>query len=832
MVVSHNCHDDPHAKGWLMTHDTMFGPLPLRRRPLVSRMLALVLLPLLLVLSTTPHPDPLPSQPSLPLTYAVVRRPASPKLRLPKPPALTPLLWRSALAHLAQACILLLLLCLTRLPAASLLLLTLPLLRWLLLVSALVCPCSFSPFCRLLRLALADLHTSIFFALALQLLLPSSLCSFCLAALLCSARPRSPKPSASGRILDDGTYEVVLGEEFAIRHRPVDEFDRRMFLLFLRDIHLVDRPSKWPFVCQVWLADWFGTIQELISRWEDYHQQGDWQRLMSRRDGPLLPLEAQQALIQLWASHLWWSVAEVQTHARSLGLDLSADALSQIGRDSGLLVARRVLRERFHLGPDLLRPQDAWLTQQLFTLLDQFLTQAERGQAPTGAQECRVADLLALRQELGLGSGQELAKPRPWGYRLAQVLCGEWALVDDGSIRCPHRGSDQVRRKSRQGRAKRYYDRQGQSQTVEVYRYYCQNAVCPFQTFTNLPAELVPYSPWRMDLRLVALQAYELGRGSYRSVAQALGLSVATTYRLISQFAGQLLPVAALFGVVRSSGVVGIDEKWVKVPTSQKAAGKNRKWMYVYLAVDVYTYDLLHIAIFPYVGSASAQAFLLRLKAKGYRPQVIVTDLNQDYAAVIAAVFPQAEHHECVFHALQGWHRQIREVYGRNYEKEHPEALELKQRLDHIFTAKTKRTAVRRYEQVLALEERYVGKKPEVAGVFASLERHWPTLSNAIESERIPMTNNATELVIRRFDQHYQNFCGFDAIETAQRYLAVFEWCYRFTPFTADAQQRIRGKCPLELAGYDVQKLPMAQICRGQVLEWPPGALTELVPRV
>jgi hypothetical protein len=93
------------------------------------------------------------------------------------------------------------------------------------------------------------------------------------------------------------------------------------------------------------------------------------------------------------------------------------------------------------------------------------------------------------------------------------------------------------------------------------------------------------------------------------------------------------------------------------------------------------------------------------------------------------------------------------------------------------------------------------------------------------------MTNNATELVIRRFDQHYQSFCGFNTIETAQIYLAVFEWCYRFTPFTQDAQRRIRGKCPLELAGYDVGKLPLAQICRGQVLEWPPEALGELVPR-
>ncbi len=53
------------------------------------------------------------------------------------------------------------------------------------------------------------------------------------------------------------------------------------------------------------------------------------------------------------------------------------------------------------------------------------------------------------------------------------------------------------------------------------------------------------------------------------------------------------------------------------------------------------------------MGTASVRAFLLALKANGYRPQVIVTDLNQDYGGAIAVVFPQAEHHECVFHALQ-----------------------------------------------------------------------------------------------------------------------------------------------------------------------------------
>ncbi len=85
----------------------------------------------------------------------------------------------------------------------------------------------------------------------------------------------------------------------------------------------------------------------------------------------------------------------------------------------------------------------------------------------------------------------------------------------------------------------------------------------------------------------------------------------------------------------------------------------------------------------------------------------------------------------------------------------------------------------------------------------------------------IPATNNAVALVIRRFDQHYRNFCGFQSPTDAQPYLAVFEKIYRFTPFSQDAQPHIRGKSPLQLAGYDVANLPMTSLCTGLSFVWP-----------
>jgi hypothetical protein len=59
------------------------------------------------------------------------------------------------------------------------------------------------------------------------------------------------------------------------------------------------------------------------------------------------------------------------------------------------------------------------------------------------------------------------------------------------------------------------------------------------------------------------------------------------------------------------------------VEGNDKPEGKHKRWMYVYPAVDVFTYDLLHLDIYPHHGKDEAQAFLQTLKAKGYRPQVI-----------------------------------------------------------------------------------------------------------------------------------------------------------------------------------------------------------------
>jgi transposase-like protein len=647
------------------------------------------------------------------------------------------------------------------------------------------------------------------------------------------------QPSVEVAQDEAGVYQVRLSGEFEMQVDGQVEFYKRMLVIFLGQLEVPGqirssrrtRDGRTPFVRQEQLGAWFGVPHPVISGWYNYWLKQDWRRMLSQKRGEVLTLEVQQAVIESWVKFPWWPARALWQHLRRQGRRITLNQVKQVGRESGWNSLRQALGGMYLISPGSFRPRDEWLTEQLLAQVQRLLEQLAAWGGLPPEERMRLADLEAMCEELEL-SPAVVRRPLPWMLQLEHWLFGHWELVEDGPIHCIYCGSTDVSRKSRQPRLKKYVDEKGEIQTVEVYRYYCHDAACQYRSFTNLPPNLLPYSRWTLNHHLAALQSYEWMHSIYRCSGQMLGVSKMTAYRWVSGFGYELLPVAALFGVVRSSGVVGIDEKYVLVPKNDKPESKMKRWMYVYFAVDCYTYDLLHIDIYPYNTKRSGQAFLLALRAKGYQPRVIVTDMRVDYSGLISRVFPKAIHHECIFHALQELHQCLQEIYGADYPQTQPDVEILSQKIDHIFQARTKRTAHRRYQKVLAQREAFVAQTPEAETIFAFLERHWPKLVNAIQSRIIPTTNNATEEVIRIFTQHYKTFCGFENIESARLYLAVFEKVYRLTPFSDDAQQRIRGKCPLELAGYEVQKLPMTQLFRGLALQWPVPAFQELVPNV
>jgi transposase-like protein len=643
---------------------------------------------------------------------------------------------------------------------------------------------------------------------------------------------------ARGEIEEDGTWHLEMQGHFTFTWKPRNFFEERILLILFRHFYAPLSTPKRPFLRQEWLAAWFGTYQELISRWQRYVREGGLEKLNGEYDGWVTPPEIRQAILDIWVPNFWLRAEQVRERLLAGGQissleDISEESIYRVARDSGFAEVRRLLRQTFKLTADGPQWRDKVLLERLFELNEVLMARLQAGEGLTPQLTLEVE---TLKEAVGTPI-MPLKKALPFAYRLQRALFGQWEEIDDGSVRCPHCGSSLVARKENTPRPKKYrHPETREWRETEGYRCYCLNPACECETFTNYPDGVRLYSSWTVDTVIWAVMVYMHLRTTYRRAADVVGVSHVTLWRWVMAVGEQALPIATLFGVVRSSGVIGIDEKWVLVPKNDKPEGERKRWMYVYLAVDVFTYDLLHIDIYPHNGKDEARAFLQALKAKGYLPQVIITDMNQDYSEPIRAVFPEATHHECVFHALQWAQRLVKEVYGNNYAETHPEAVALKKQIYKVFDAKTRRTVDKRYRKVMALRKPYVTQMPQTQRIFDFLERHYPKLVNAVENPLIPLTNNTVELVIRRFDQHYQNMCGFDSIETARKYLYLFELTYRFTPFAKDnrpvkgRELDIRGKCPLELAGYDISQIPIAHILRGQLLGWPPETLRELVP--
>jgi len=631
---------------------------------------------------------------------------------------------------------------------------------------------------------------------------------------------------------ENGHYRVEFVGPLHMKLPTGRSFWLRLVILFLRQLESdtprrgsrATRDGRRPFVSQQQLAAGFGVKQPEISRWEQYLAAENWPDLLSLNTPLILTWELRRQIIAVLARFPWWGIDKATTYLQEQGMQVSHSQVQQTAQDVGWRQFKQTVQRLLVIREESIRLRKDGLVAELLAQIETLIGIVDSGKGVTPEQRLEIRNAQTVAAELEL---EPVPQPKgvSWAQKLNWVLfAAQTTASADDSIRCAYCGSEQVRRKGKQPRVKRYLGADDVWHQATVYRYYCDNPDCAYGSFTHFPRGLLPHSPYPLEMRLAAIQLVVWSGSAYRRAAAALGVKSGRVYLWVKAFGQELLPVAAMFGAVRSSGVVGVDEKWVQVPDKARRGqgtsprGQAKRWMYVYVAVDVYTYDLLHIAIYARNTKSAARTFLLAFKVKGYRPRVIVTDLRIDYGPVIAETFPQAVHHECIFHALQGWSKQFKQVYGADYAQIHPSAVQLKQAMQEIFRAKTKRTAQKRYEQVMALRPEYVQQMPGADAIFGSLERHWPKLNNSIESAIIPSTNNATEMVIGRFDQLYKNFRGFDSIESARAFLAVFEKVYRFTPFSDDAQPRIRGRSPLEIAGYDTSKLDMAQVCRGWTL--------------
>jgi transposase-like protein len=637
--------------------------------------------------------------------------------------------------------------------------------------------------------------------------------------------------------LDPDRYQVTLRGTFSLLWEPRDSFERWILILLLR---ILRRPGATrPFLTQEQVAEAFDTHQCEVSRWETQVRQHGWHMLSDRyrhqRYSALPDPELSRKILALWVPAFWLSAWDVRERLLARGVipdrsALSPESIHKLAHHTGFAQVRQILLERFLLQDGQLIAREHWWLDELLALNERLLTKLENGES-ISPQELVDVESLRLKSP---PQRVDAASP-PLAAALQGVLFQSPGDTPDQPIHCTYCGSDQTAPKSKTPRLKTVVDPlSGQKRQIEVLRHYCHNPDCPHKSFTHFPPGVLPHSPHPLHARLIAVEVYEVLLSTYRRSARMFAVSTATVYRWVASLSPAATALAAYLGVVRTSGVVGIDDKWVKVcsPSKVPPHGTRRRavWHYAYFAVDVYSYDILALEIYPQHNDHAVHLLLLELKAKGVYPRVVVTDLDPAYGRKLPTVFPRAVHHECIFHALQNASRQLNEAYGRYYCENNPQAAQLHEAALHIFRAKTQKTARKRFRALMDLRQNSVSQTPKVAPFFDSLERHFPKLVNALEHPLIPKTNNATELVIRRFDQHYQSMCGLDSLESARTYLRVFELAYRLTPFADDNPSPIRGKCPLELAGYDLDALPIAEFFRQLKLPTLPLPEEEVVP--
>jgi len=633
-------------------------------------------------------------------------------------------------------------------------------------------------------------------------------------------------------------YHITLRGAFHFFWEPRDGFEKWMLILVLRRLQRVGETRS--FLRQHHLAEAFEILPTNISHWTNEVEAYGWHILSDRyrhQIHSVLPdAELSRVILKTWVPAFWlsaWDVREQLIQAQVIPdrEALTLEAIHKLAAHTGFAQVRELLLERFNFQAASLITREAWWLRELLALNERLIAKLEQSERLTPQELVEIAPLRLTKTSEKLGDSEP-----PLAAHLKSALFDAPQETDPQptQVRCTYCGSDRVAPKSTQPRRKTVLDEFGEPHVIDVLRYYCQNPECAYHTFTHFPPGVLPHSRYPVQVRLLAVEVYETLLSTYRRSARLFDVTAATVYHWVTSLSSAAVCLAAYLGVARTSGVVGIDDKWILVcsPSEVRPHGRRSRavWRYAYFAIDVYSYDLLALELYPEHNDEAARLILLELKAKGIRPRIVVTDLDPAYGRMLPQVFPTAVHHECIFHALQNAFKQMTQVYGRYYLEKVPESVPLHDAITHLFNAQTQKTVRQRFADLMTLRETFVTRTPEIACVFDSLERHFPKLVNAIESPLIPRTNNATELVIRRFDQHYQVLCGLDTLESAQIYLRVFELVYRLTPFAKDGRPEIRGKSPLELAGYDLNALPLANFFSR--LKLPPLTLpgAEVIP--
>ncbi|HEX7588495.1 MAG TPA: hypothetical protein VF478_09295, partial [Anaerolineae bacterium] len=310
----------------------------------------------------------------------------------------------------------------------------------------------------------------------------------------------------------------------------------------------------------------FDSDQAYVSRWERLVAEHGWHTLSDRyrhQLQSLLPDAAtSQAILKIWVPAFWlsaWDVRErlIQAQVLPNREALPVEALHALAHHTGFNQVREVLLERFNLQAGHLLAKETWWLPELLALNERLIAKLERGERLTPQEHVEIEPLRLKRAEK-----QGDSESPPLAAALKSALFGRppEMVTSPAPVRCTYCHSDDTAPKSKQPRLKPVIDEWGQVHRVAVFRHYCHNVACRYQSFTHLPPGLVPHSPYPMQVRLLAVEVYEVLLSTYRRSARMFNVKAATVYHWLVSLSPAATCLAAYLGVVRTSGVVGMDD--------------------------------------------------------------------------------------------------------------------------------------------------------------------------------------------------------------------------------------------------------------------------------
>jgi len=220
------------------------------------------------------------------------------------------------------------------------------------------------------------------------------------------------------------------------------------------------------------------------------------------------------------------------------------------------------------------------------------------------------------------------------------------------------------------------------------------------------------------------------------------GVSKTSIHRYIYDVCGDELTWQILGQIVRWSGQVSFDEKWVKI---------DGTWHFVLCAVDAVSGFPLLMDVYPTLDTVSWTVFFKRFHKLYGVPKLIQCDGSQALAAAREAVFSGVRYQLCKFHKLKNLMKRIRQ---------------------HVRDPKHFRRAVRFAKHIFS--NTWVSSRKQAAKSLQELADQ--EVSSYVDDHilaswrhlTMSLTTNASERFNRKMEKCFSGRYGISSVESAQ----------------------------------------------------------------